>query len=292
MPPGRSPTRRCVWRSAAIARGCHYVDINGEVDVYQTLDDLARSAAHREVRLVSAAGYTSTVSDVLLHWAIFTMRAEGWNGASLGTVRFATSAMAHFSRGSILTMQRSIREQVTMIRDGASVHVPVGRLDRAFDFGAPHRGSNLSQQPPALAASTRRIASAANLLDTLTAAVTVRRLSITVGSIECTFDMSVAERIGYQLGAWSAVLLQLPVVQGIGRAQIASLPEGPDEEQRQRSRPVMVLQIESPYRELWVDWRLETPNSYDLTARCVLAVAMKAAEDTTVATGWITPARS
>src|SRR3954471_14423263 len=48
---------------AALAVGCHYVDINGEVDVYRKLDDFARAAAQRKIAFVSGAGHTAASSD-------------------------------------------------------------------------------------------------------------------------------------------------------------------------------------------------------------------------------------
>jgi short subunit dehydrogenase-like uncharacterized protein len=74
--------------------------------------------------------------------------------------------------------------------------------------------------------------------------------------------------------------------------QIAQLPEGPDEQERKQSRHTIILQIESPYREPWIDWRLETPNSYDVTARTALAVAVSVTSDTASAIGWMTPSRA
>src|SRR6478735_2219957 len=42
---------------AAIAAGCHYVDINGEADVYRTLDNSADAARGKKVALVPSAGF-------------------------------------------------------------------------------------------------------------------------------------------------------------------------------------------------------------------------------------------
>jgi short subunit dehydrogenase-like uncharacterized protein len=262
---------------AAIAAQCHYVDINGEVSVYKALDDLGRLAEDRGVRLVSGAGFTATVSDVMLRWAVTLLQPAFPRGLKLGAVRIAASDMTHLSRGSVLTMMRSIREEVTLVRDGAYVHVPVGRLEQSFDFG--------SEAGP-------RIASAANLLDTCTAFETTRDLHVDVGSIESYIEMPLPFRVGYQLGAISAAWLYLPFVQRLTKMQIDQLPDGPDSEERKDSRQSIVLQIESPYREPWVDWRMETPSSYDVTARTALTVAAAVTGDASGrASGWFTPSR-
>ena len=268
----------------AIANGCHYVDINGEVDVYKALDDLGRLAEGRGVTMVSGAGFTATVSDMMLHWALKLLEDSGLSVRSLGVVRIAISQSLHFSRGSLLTMLRSVREEVTLVRNRRFVHVPVGRLERSFDFGRT--------PTDAPGTSGLRIASAINMLDTLTASHTLRGHGVVAGSIESYADMPRPVRYLYQLGALSTMLFQLPLVGSLNGFQISQLPEGPDEEERQQSRETVLLQIESPYRELWVDWRMETPNSYDFTARSALAVAGRVAAGIgPPLSGWCTPSR-
>jgi short subunit dehydrogenase-like uncharacterized protein len=51
---------------AAIIAKRHYVDINGELDVYLKLDDLGVKAQQQRIALISAAGHTAAVSDMLL----------------------------------------------------------------------------------------------------------------------------------------------------------------------------------------------------------------------------------
>src|SRR5262245_38103866 len=116
---------------SAIAAGIQYVDINGEIDVYKKLDDLDRIATQREVTVVSGAGFTATVSDVMLEAALSHLVRDH----EPLTVRIVMSAMNNLSRGSLQTMLRSVREQVTVVQDGAIVHVPVGLMERMFDFG-------------------------------------------------------------------------------------------------------------------------------------------------------------
>jgi short subunit dehydrogenase-like uncharacterized protein len=262
---------------AALATGRSYVDINGEVDVYKAMDDLDPIARDRKVTLVSGAGFTATASDVLVSLALkqLSTRGELLAGRNeLGVIRIAMSAIQQFSRGSLETMLRSVREEVVTARHGKLVHVPIGRLERTFDFG--HSSDRL------------RIASAVNTIDTLTALRTGVRQGFDVGLIESYVEMSEPVRFAYQLGAWSAVWLQLPLVQRLNRLQIAQFPDGPDEDERRNNRHTVLLQIETPLREVCIDWRLETDDSYAFTSRSVLAVATS--PNLTLRYGWRTPA--
>jgi hypothetical protein len=182
------------------------------------------------------------------------------------------------SRGSVLTLIRSVREQVVMVRNGAYVHVPVGQVERSFDFGSSEgkRGE--------------RVAAAANLIDTCTALETARDCKVDVGAIESYIEMPLPVRLAYQWGAWAAVYASLPGIRNLTELQVAPLPDGPDEKEREESHHTVLLQIESPHREPWVDWQIVTPSSYDVTARTALEVAVKvtgAAMDRSV--GWLTP---
>ena len=270
---------------AAIEVGIPYVDINGEVDVYRALDDLSRIALHRGVTIVSGSGFTATVSDMMLESALSTVRPS-----DARTVWIAFSAMRHFSRGSLHAMLRSVRERVLVVREGKVVHVPVGRLERMFDFGQDKQQHDGTQRPNDDSRRPRpaRIASAINTIDTLTASRTARRKQAESISIESYAEMSATVRLGYQIGALSAPLLQIPLVQRLNHFQIAQLPDGPSAEDRTETRQKVLLQIESPLRTTLVDWRLTTPDAYDFTARSALAVAEKVA-GASGGGGWKTP---
>ena len=282
---------------AAISTNCHYVDINGEVSVYTTLDDLARLAEDRNVRLVSGAGFTATVSDVMLRWALTLLLQADLRGESgrrreleLGAVRIVVSDTTQLSRGSVLTLLRSIREEVLVVREGAYVHIPVGRLERSFNFGAPADKGEDEERVSRPAGP--RMASAANLLDTCTALETTRDCDVKVATIDSYIQMPLAVRLGYQWGAWSAVYASLPGFRNLSELQIAQLPQGPDEDERKENPHTVLLQIESPYQEPWIDWRMDTPNTYDVTARTALEVAARVTDDEMKAfAGWLTPSR-
>ena len=229
---------------SAIATQCHYVDLTGEVDVYQRLDDLGLPAARRGVALVAGAGFTATVSDVLLERALTLLVGEGWNASELGAVRIAVSGMSDLSRGSLITMLRSIREDVITVRFGKYVHVPIGKLERAFDFGPRHRQRRRSIRDDATP-SRPTIASAANIVDTLTAFQTAtRHAKKEITAIDSYVEMPRPVRLAYQFGAASAVWFQLPPVQQIARFQLSQLPEGPDKEEREHAGESVLVQID------------------------------------------------
>jgi short subunit dehydrogenase-like uncharacterized protein len=278
---------------AAVKAGCHYVDINGEIDVYMKLDDLGLKAAQCGVALVSAAGDTAGASDILLDAALRRLlsRKRINKRGELGTIRIAVSRFMDFSRGSAETAARLLREQVLVIRKGwgkdrrgrlieklVNLHEPIGKLEHAFDFNDRDKSKGCHPQ----------IASAANLIDTLTARSTLERLGLSANAIESYVEMGTVGRIAYQLGGMFASLNTLPWIRTLTEAQLSFLPAGPGPQELARQRHVVLLEIEDLYRTRLVDWRLETPNVYQFTAQLAVAVARRVVDSKL--TGWVTPA--
>ena len=268
----------------AVDGGCHYVDISGEADVYRRLDDLHVYARAREVAMVCGAGFWAAASDTLLDRALQRLALVG----EIGAIRIAMSRIKTFSRGSAATVWRSLREQVTVVRgvradDGQGRlvlwHEPVGKLERVFDFS-----HSTSRQ------RDRRIASAASLIDTLTARLTAARHKVFPASIESYVEMGVVRRAAYQLGASMVPIAALPIVSALVQQSLGVLSEGPTKDERDHDGHIIVLEIEDSYSTRIIDWRWETPNVYQFTAQLAVAVATQVARNRP--TGWLTPAQA
>jgi short subunit dehydrogenase-like uncharacterized protein len=270
---------------AAIDVGCHYVDINGELDVYMDLShhvnltDVARRVAERTVAVVCSGGHTAAASDLMMNAALDELRAGAAldEGSELGAVRIAMSCTMNLSRGSAETVWRSLREQVTVVRGARLSHEPVGKLERTFDFGH-------GDEPPE---RDLRVTSAANLVDTVTAQLTIKSKTCSVKSIESYVEAGTAARIAYQVGALLAPVATLRPVQFLGQQLISFLPLGPTDEELQDEKAIVLLDIEDPVRTRIIDWRWETPNAYQFTAQVVVEITKRliAGEFT----GWMTP---
>jgi saccharopine dehydrogenase (NAD+, L-lysine-forming) len=265
---------------SALDSDCHYVDINGEVDVYQKLDDLDRFARDRNLAIVCSAGHTAAGSDLMLEAALRHLTAGPHldYGRALGTIRIAMAHIVHLSRGSLETLWRSLREQVTVVRGSSLWHEPVGKIEHTFDF----RDHSDSGAKPDL-----RIGSAANLVDTLSARRTVARHGFSVTRLESYVEAGTAVRLGYQLASYFAPVAAIPGVRFLVEQQLEFLPEGPTPEDLRDERHVILLDIEDPVHARLIDWRWDTPNVYQFTAQIVVEIAAKTIEGSHV--GWLTP---
>lgn len=295
---------------AALAANCHYVDINGEAEVYMKLDDLGRHAEHRGVAMVSGAGHTAAASDLLLHAALTRLGSEGAPGTDrqqlrqLGAVRIAVSRVVTLSRGSLETVWRSLREQVRVVRDGKIEdppgtetdgtviwHEPAGKLERAFNFFDPDDPVQVRERElgrsRARRGSDSRIAAAANLVDTLTARLTLDRFGFAPDRIESYLEAGEIARLGSQLGALLAPLAALPWTRDFARLQLATLPAGPTPAERKNETGLVVLEIEDQFQTRIVEWAWHTPNPYEFTAQAVIQLARKVAA--AGPGGWQTP---
>lgn len=285
----------------ALAAQCHYVDINGEAEVYMRLDDLGPHAERRRLALVSGAGHTAAASDLLLSAALQKLRSGYQRGQlELGAVRIAMSRLTTMSRGSLETLWRALREQVRTVRigevtsGGASMrghvfwHEPVGRLERMFDFFDKDR-QDIS---PQVRKSGRnlQVASAANLVDTLTARRTIEREGCLAQRIESYVEVGDVGRTVFQLAPLLAPVAALPWTRTLAGLQFDALPAGPNKEERAAESHLVVLEIEDRLQQRVIDWTWHTPNPYDFTARIVIDIACEVAKANGALYGWLTPA--
>lgn len=259
----------------ALRQGCHYVDVNGEADVYRQLDDLTYTAEQRRVTLVCGAGHSAATSDLMLRRAVEGLAAQ--RVGEVGNVRIVFSHILHPSRGSARTAWRMIRDQAMFVRavgEGKAAKLGLsydatGRREVSFDFGDAHLRT-LQQR----ARNPRRIAMAANLIDLLTARLrlTTTLGTLQVGRIDAFMEMPEGARIFVQMGALSTPLYAFPAWRRLMKTQVDLLPEGPSGAERDDDRHTVLLQIDDAVGRPLIDWRMETPNPYDFTAQCALGV--------------------
>jgi short subunit dehydrogenase-like uncharacterized protein len=292
---------------AAIRARCHYLDINGEIDVYRKLDDLAQKASNQHIALISGAGAWSGMSDALLSMAL---EKKLKRVKRLGAIRIALSQILDFSRGSAASATRMLREQVLVVRARvapppdevpgeeaaaaserekilrkmAYVHEPIGKIERIFDFGP------LPKNHDRLARGGRNIASAANMIDTLSARHAAAHRNVVAGAIETYVQTGPIGRFAYLFVGMTSSILTCPYARGLTQAQMKLLPEGPTAEERQAGRHVVVLEIEDEFHTRVIDWCFQTPDVYQLTAQIAVAAARNMARSGFTERGWLTPA--
>jgi hypothetical protein len=241
---------------------------------------------------------------VLLELALSKLMDKGRlkKDGELGAIRIALLQSMDLSRGNVATVARSLREQVAVIRKGqirdpgnpheelVVSHEPVGKLEHAFDFDSLAKDDKQAEKEdrPRPKSSRLRIASAANLIDTLTAKHTCARRGLRPSRIESYIEMGTINRIAYQFASALSPFTSSPLARSAIAAELTLLPDGPAPSDLQSN--VVVLEIEDPYHERLIDWRWETPNVYQFTAQLAVAVAIGVATLGARRPGWLTPA--
>ncbi|MEM9174724.1 MAG: saccharopine dehydrogenase NADP-binding domain-containing protein [Myxococcota bacterium] len=115
---------------ACLATGTHYLDVNGELDVFQAIARRDAEAREAGVALVPGVGFHVVPTDCLAaHTAIRVPDPQRIHlviaGMGPGVARSAARLFAE-----------SLRRGVAIRRDGVITTRPIGRLQRTFDFGA------------------------------------------------------------------------------------------------------------------------------------------------------------
>lgn len=113
---------------ACLRRGAHYLDITGEVDTIEALAGRHAEARRRGVMVLPAVGFDVVPSDCLA--AHVARRMPGATRLRLGL-----RGLSSVTPGSAATLFRSV-DRGLVRRAGRLVAMPLGSLERIFDYGA------------------------------------------------------------------------------------------------------------------------------------------------------------
>jgi short subunit dehydrogenase-like uncharacterized protein len=223
----------------------HYLDITGELPVFQDAFGYDAAARERGIMIMPGTGLGIVASDCLAtHVASLVPDAK--------YLRIGLLRPSSFSRGTFRSALGLANSRVSIRRNDQMISLPVGRLQRTFDFGDGERQSV-----------------AVSWADVFTA-----WHSTGIKNIEAYFEANFASRTFYQLGAGVADAMQLSPAKTLIDAVAGVLPEGPPEDQRRAERCVIVAEAENSWRQKRCA-RLETPDGYSFTAEATAAIAQR-----------------
>jgi short subunit dehydrogenase-like uncharacterized protein len=245
---------------ACLRTGTHYLDVTGELPVFETLQRRDAEARSGNVMIMPGVGFVVVPSDCLAaHVARRLPEAQ--------YLRLGISRTDHISRGSVKTMIELVSEGVKIRRGGRITSIPVGVLERGFDYG---EGGRLS--------------TAMSWGDVFTAFYTTG-----ISNVEVYVEVNLIERGMYWLGGSIARVLKSAPWQSLLKAQAELLPEGPTDEELATVKRVIVAEAED-YSGRRVRSRLRTPDGYTFTVVTALAIVERVLSGE-YQVGFQTPAR-
>lgn len=240
------------WRTAApmvdacLRNRVDYLDITGEIAVFEALHRRDAEAKTAGIMLLPGAGFDVVPSDCLA--AHLKRRLPTATHLTL-----AFKALGGISRGTAITAVESLGKGSGGVirRDGALTPIPPGSKTRRVDFG---RGPRQTVCIPWGDVSTAYF-------------------STGIPNIEVYMAMSGRMIRGMQMGRYAGPLLGLAPVQALLKQGIRARAPGPSDAMRAKSISLLWgMAADGGQR---VETRMTTPEGYTLTAQTALHIAGK-----------------
>jgi short subunit dehydrogenase-like uncharacterized protein len=232
---------------ACLRNGVHYLDITGEIAVFEALAARYDEAKKAGVMLLPGAGFDVVPSDCL---------AAHLNRRLPTAIRLVLGihAPGGVSRGTATTMLEGIENgKAGLVRvDGKLVEVPLGAKTRAIDFG---RGPRQTVPMPWGDISTAYH-------------------STGIPNVEVYMAFPPSMIWAMQAGRYLGWLTKVPGVMSLLKQRIQSGPAGPSDEERVKSVSLLWGLVEDASGNC-AEGRLQTPEAYTLTALASLAIVRK-----------------
>jgi short subunit dehydrogenase-like uncharacterized protein len=227
---------------ACLQEGCHYLDVTGEIAVFEAMAARDAAAKAAEVMVMPGVGFDVVPSDCL---AVHVKhRLPGATRLALGF-----QSRGGFSRGTLTTMAENFHHGGVIRRGGQLTRVPACWKTRTIDFG---RGPAVAMTIP--------------WGDVATAWYSTRVPNIEVymatSPIQC-WMARLSRPFGWLLGSGA--------MQRWLKQRIQSSPPGPTDEQRARGESLLWGEASDDAGQTVVA-RLRGPEGYTQTALCALAV--------------------
>lgn len=230
---------------ACLATGTHYVDITGEIPVYEAIHGYDETASDAGVMLLPGAGFDVVPSDCLsarLH--------ERLPGAERLTLAFA--GIDHVSGGTVRSATRMLGEGVYVREDGDLRTVPFGSRTREIDTGTGYGPQAMSAIPWGDASTAYHTTGIPNVEVYAPAAM----------------DLSPA---GQRLVGTLQPLLRVGPVKRALASLAGRFVEGPDAEERAAGDAFFWGEVSDGERT--VTGRVHTKETYQFTAESVVEIA-------------------
>jgi short subunit dehydrogenase-like uncharacterized protein len=255
--------------AAALASGCvraraHYLDITGEIAVFEQLAAMDAAARAAGVMLLPGTGFDVVPTDCLAaHLAARLPSAR--------ELRLAIRVTGGMSRGTALTSIEGMGGDGAVRRDGVLTRVPLGHRTIAVDFGDGGGGGK-----------TKVIAIPWG--DVFTAHVTTG-----IPNVEVYMALPAVTRAAVRALRWAAPVLRATAVRRLAAAWVRARGEiGPSAGERATGGSAVWGEARDGARA--VVSRLRAPQPYALTVTTAVAIAARALAGE-VQAGFQTPAR-
>ena len=245
---------------ACLRTGVHYLDITGEIPVIEALASRDAEARQRGIMIMPGVGFDVVPSDCLA--AHLVRRIPSATRLAIGISGLA----ADVTRGSAKTLAETADYGVVR-REGTITRVPLGSLERNFDYGEGPRAS----------------------LNVSWGDVAAAYYSTGIPNIEVYAQDSALLRAVLMTCRYFGWLLRTAPWQVWLKAQADVLAPGPSDEVRATRRTIIVAEVED-HRGRRATSRLHGPEAYTFTSATASAIAERVlAGDVEV--GFQTPSR-
>jgi len=231
---------------ACIRTNTHYLDITGEIDIFEALASRDGEARLAGIMLLPGVGFDVVPSDCLAAH----MKRRMPDARDL---KMYIGGLSAVSRGTAKTMVEGIA-QGTRVRRGGTLETLEGVHEDLCDFGSGPR--------PTFAVSWGDVATAWH--------------STRIPNIEVHFEAAPELRRMVKIPGMIKSILGLGFMQAFLKRQIDKQPEGPTDEQRRNGRAILIGVARNDRNEL-IRTRLATPEGYSLTALTALETARRVA---------------
>lgn len=247
--------------NACLKTGVHYLDINGDMDVFDLLYSFDAAAKKAGIMIMSGAGFDVVPTDCM---ALF-LKKQLPTATSL-KLAFAMPG-GGLSHGTAVTTIQKLGEPGTVRKNGKLTPVPIGHKGMKVDFGGGHELFVMSLPWG----------------DVYTAYLTTG-----IPDIE---SYTAVPRAMYGLLKFQFLLnwlLRTSLVRNLVKKKIDKQPPGLDDTKREKASSLVWGQVSDAAGNVKTA-RLSGPDAYTLTAYSTLLIAKKVLEGN-FTTGYQTPA--
>jgi len=236
--------------AACLETGTHYLDITGEIPVFEALADRGAAAEKRDVMLLPGIGFDVVPTDCLA-------RSLAGEGSSATTLELAVYGSGGISKGTLKSVIEHADVGGRVRRQGALVEVPLGWSTRTVDFG--DRARTVVSIPWG---------------DLVTA-----HHSTGIPNITVYVALPPIGRLAFRLGEYLKGLLGWPPLKTLLQRGVDRWMDNPSAEARRNGRTRVWASVREDTGERRTA-RLTGPEAYTFTARTAVEAAGRVMEGT------------